>query len=297
MDKWKAVFWKLLFPGTIWIFLLFNASAILLFCAFAVESCPAAIAYFSYVLSAYTLTVVCARMPAIIKRAKKRVYKNKYANRYFTEKELRIRVSLYGGLLLNICFALFKVVMGILYQSKWLFAMAGYHTILSSMRFLLVYRDQNNQKEETDQERWLWGLHSYHVCGWLMLLLNIAISVIVVIVVLDKQAITYPGFMIYAIAAYTFYCLTMAIINMKRYWKRHNPVFSAVKRIEMAKALVSLFTLQVAMLTQFGVAEALENRLANTATGSVVCVVITVMAVLMLTGVKKDYQKIKSDPS
>lgn len=295
MDKWKAILWKLLFPGTVWIFLLFNASAMLLFCAFAVEGCPAAVAYVSYVLSAYTLTVVCARMPAIFKRAKKRVYKNKYANRYLTEKELRIRISLYGGLLLNICFAVFKVVMGVLYRSKWLFAMAGYHTILSGMRFLLVYRDQNNQKEETDRERWLWGLHSYRVCGWLMLLLNIAISVIVVIVVLDKQTITYPGFMIYAIAAYTFYCLTMAIINMVTYWKRHNPVFSAVKRIEMAKALVSLFTLQVAMLTQFGIADALENRLANAATGSVVCVAITVMAVLMLTGVKKDYQGMQSE--
>lgn len=292
MDKWKNILWKLLFPHTFLIFLLFNASVILLVYAFCDETCPELVAYISYFVSAYTLTVVCARMPGIIKKAKKCLYDNKYANKYLTEKELRIRISLYGGLVLNICFAIFKVIMGAMYQSKWLFAMAGYNTILSGMRFVLVYRDQTDKKKETDYEKRLDGLHSYKVCGWLMLLLNSAISVIVAIVVVDNQVISYPGYMIYAIAAFTFYCLTMAIINMVKYWHRHNPVFSAVKRIEMAKALVSIFTLQVAMITQFGVEEGFDYRIANGITGCAVCVIITVMAILMLKGVKKDYAEI-----
>lgn len=292
MDKWKAIFWKLLFPHTFIIFLLFNLSVILLLYAFCDENCPELVAYISYFVSAYTLTVVCARMPGIIKKIKMRLYDNKYANRYLTEKELRIRISLYGGLVLNSCFAVFKVVMGAMYQSKWLFAMAGYNMILSGMRFVLVYRDQTDRKKETDYEKRLDGLHSYKVCGWLMLLLNSAISVIVIMVVFHNQNISYPGFMIYAIAAFTFYCLTMAIINMVKYWHRHNPVFSAIKRIEMAKALVSIFTLQVAMITQFGAADGFDYRMANGATGFSVCVIITVMAILMLIGVKKDYAEI-----
>lgn len=290
MDKWKKIGWKLLFPKTFLVFLLFNASFVLLLYAFLGENCPEMVAYFSYFLSAYTLVIVCARMPKIIKKIKAYLHRNKYTNTLLTEKELRIRISLYGGLAVNICFAIFKVVMGVLYQSKWLFAMAGYNTILSVMRFILVYRDQTERRVESDYEKRARGLHSYKVCGWLMLLLNIAISVIVVIVVLDNQTIVYPGFMIYAIAAYTFYCLTMAIINMVKYWHRHNPVFAAVKRIGMAKALVSIFTLQVAMLTQFGESDGFSMRMANGATGTAVCVIITVMAILMLTGVKQDYE-------
>ena len=290
MDKWKRILWKLLFPKTILIFFLFNASFVLLLYAFCGENCPEAVAYISYVVSAYTLTVVCAGMPRIIKKFKKCLYDNKYANRYLTEKELRIRISLYGGLVFNIGFAVFKVVMGVMFQSKWLFAMAGYNTILSGIRFVLVYRDQIDRKEENEYEKRLHGLHSYKVCGWLMLLLNIAISVIVIMVVFDNQTIVYPGYMIYAMAAFAFYCLTMGIINMVKYWHRNNPVFSAVKRLGMAKALVSIFTLQVAMLTQFGSGEGMNQQFANGATGMVVCVIITVMAVLMLTGVKKDYE-------
>lgn len=290
MDKWKKILWKLLFPHIVLIFFLFNASVALLIYAFYGENCPEIVAYISYFISAYTLTVVCARMPGIVKRVKGRLYSNKYANRYLTEKELRIRISLYGGLVLNIAFAIFKVIMGILYQSSWLFAMAGYNVILSVMRFILVYRDQISMRRESDYERKLQELHSYKVCGWLMLLLNSAISVIVMIVVFGNQTIVYPGYMIYAIAAYTFYCLTMGIINLVKYWHRDNPIFSAVKRIGMAKALVSIFTLQVAMLTQFGAQDDYYNQMANTMTGTAVCVFITVMAVLMLKGVKMDLQ-------
>ena len=185
--------------------------------------------------------------------------------------------------------------MGILYQSGWLFAMAGYNVILSGMRFVLVYRDQTHKKMEADSDKMRWGLHSYRVCGWLMLLLNMAISVIVAMVVLGDQTIEYPGFMIYAIAAFTFYYMTMAIINMVKYWHRHKPIFSAIKRIEMAKALVSIFTLQVAMLTQFGSDDIVSNRVANGATGLVVGIIILTMAVLMIAGGRKDYDSINTE--
>lgn len=293
MDKWKKIGWKLLFPNKIIIFFMVNVSAALLVWAFVGKTCPEAVAYFSYALSAYALTVVCARMPEVIKKFKQYLYKNKYSNKLLTDKDLRIRISLHGGLIVNVSFAIFKVVVGILYQSGWLFAMAGYNTILSIMRFVLVRRDQNDKKVASDYERRLHGLQSYKVCGWFMLLLNFAISVIVGMVVVDKQTIAYPGFMIYAIAAFTFYCITMAIINMVKYWHRQNPVFSAVKRIGMAKALVSIFTMQVAMLTQFGSGDASINKIFNIATGSCVCIIITIMAILMLIDVKKDYKEMR----
>lgn len=294
MNKWKKILWKLLFPHTMIIFFLVNISVVLLLYAFLYPNHIEAVAYVSYFISAYALTIVCVRIPRIVKKAKAGLYRNKYTNKVLTEKELRIRISLYGGLAFNICFAIFKVVMGIMYQSGWLFAMAGYNSILSCMRFLLVRRDLNDRVECSEIEKRRQGLHSYKMCGWMMLLLNIAISLIVFMVVFQNQEIDYPGFMIYAIAAYTFYCLTMAIISMVKYWKRHNPVFSAVKRIGMAKALVSTFTMQVAMLTQFG-EEGLNPQIPNAATGTVVCMMITAMAILMLRGVKQDYQSLEME--
>ena len=191
-------------------------------------------------------------------------------------------VSLYSGLLINTCFACFKVVMGFLYQSKWLFAMAGYNMILSIMRFILAYRELKDKKVKTADQYQKIALRSYWLCGWLMVLLNFAISVIVMIVVFDEHTIAYPGYMIYAIAAYSFYCLITAIINVVKYWKLENPIYAAIKRIVLAKALVSNFTLQVAMLTQFGDLDRLSFKLANAATGFAICSAIMILAVFMI---------------
>ena len=94
------------------------------------------------------------------------------------------------------------------------------------------------------------------------------------------------------LAAFTFYSFTMAIINFIRYRKRENPVYSALKRIDLAKAIVSIFTLQVAMLTCFGDGT-LNAGLMNTLTGVAVTVSINTIAAFMLWGVKKDYKQLE----
>lgn len=292
MDKCKQILQKVLFPRTLVVFLLVNISAIALVYIFCNGKQAEVIGYIFYAISAYTLVVVCVRIPGIVKRVREKLYSNKYMKRYLTEKELRIRVSMYCGLIINNGFAIFQVVVGTLYQSKWLYVMAGYNFILSVMRFVLVRRDQEDKRQESDEERRRQGLRSYKKCGWLMLLLNSAISCIVIMVIFEQHVIRYPGFMIYAIAAYTFYCLIVAIINVVKYWRRENPVFSAVKRLGLAKALVSLFTMQVAMLTQFGGEDVLLQRIANGATGFFVCSSIMAMALLMISDVKKEFQVI-----
>ena len=273
---------KFFTPHVLIVFILVNLSAGLLIYALPNPDCPEMIAYLSYVLSFYSLIVVCIRMVGHIRNIKRKLYENKVKNLYLTDRELRIQVSLYSGLLINTCFACFKVVMGFLYQSKWLFAMAGYNMILSIMRFILAYRELKDKKVKTADQYQKIALRSYWLCGWLMVLLNFAISVIVMIVIFDEHTIAYPGYMIYAIAAYSFYCLITAIINVVKYWKLENPIYAAIKRIVLAKALVSIFTLQVAMLTQFGDLDRLSFKLANAATGFAICSAIMILAVFMI---------------
>ena len=292
MNKWKEVLWKWIFPKTFWVFLLFNAAAVLLTYVFVMQKTNEAIAYGTYLLSCYALVVVCVRIPGMVKRIKTCLYRNKYTQRFLTDKELRTWVFAYFTLILNAVVAMFKVIVGHLYDSEWLYAMAGYHMLASIMVFIIVYREKRNKATE-EQHRFIHGLKSYELCGWFMILMNTAISVIVFYVVFKEQTITYPGFMIYAIAAFSFYSMTMAIINLVKYRRKDNPAFSAIKRISLAKALVSMFTLQVAMLTQFSAGTGIATRLMNFATGAVVCASIMALAVFMLLGVRKDYREVK----
>ena len=53
-------------------------------------------------------------------------------------------------------------------------------------------------------------------------------------------------------AAYTFSSLTLAILNVIRYRQYGSPVYSAAKAISLVAAVVSMLTLENAMLTVFG---------------------------------------------
>lgn len=287
MEKLK----KFIFPHPIIIFILFNFSAVSLIYIFlyGLETHP--VAYALYVVAFYTLVIVCVRIPAIVKWVKEKLHANKYTDTYLTDKDLRMRISMYRGLLISFVFATFKIIMGFIYNSSWLFAMAGYNVILSLMRFIVIFRAQKKGLSELEERKR--GLQSYQVCGWLVMILNVAVSVIMFMVIVQKQTIEYHMIVTIGLAAFTFYCFTMAIINMVKYRDRKNPVYAAIKRIDMVKAIVSIFTLQVAMLTTFnGQGEAMDVNLMNTLTGVAVTIAINTIGAMMIAGVKGDLKEL-----
>ena len=79
----------------------------------------------------------------------------------------------------------------------------------------------------------------------------------------------------------------MAIINVIKYRKK-NLAYSTIKNIDLVKAIVSIFTMQVAMLTRFGTDSPLDMGLMNTLTGVAVTIAINTIAALMLARISKD---------
>lgn len=290
--NWAGVGKRLLFPHTVIVFFMFNITVAGLIYIFLNHYENSWIAGVFYAISFYTLLIVCARIPNIVMKVKNGAYANKYTRTYLTDKELRLRLSMYRGLLINSVFAIFKILLGFLYNSPWLFAMAGYNMLLSIMRFIVIYRSQKKGLTELEERRR--GLQSYQVCGWLVMLLNIATSVIMYMVIVQKQTIEYHMIVTIGLAAFTFYCFIMAIINMVKFRERTNPVYATIKRIDMVKAIVSIFTLQVAMLTSFsGQGQSIDTGLMNTLTGVAVTVAINTIGAMMIYGVKKDFKEIE----
>lgn len=293
-NDWKKIGVKLLFPHTFIVFLLFNLTVAGLVYIFMNHLEENIVAILFYMVAFYTLVIVCARIPQIVKNVKAGLYANKYTNTYLTDKDLRMRLSMYRGLLINFCFAAFKIIMGFVYNSAWLWAMAGYNVILSLMRFIVIARSQKKGLSKIEERRR--GLQSYEACGWLVMVLNIAVSVIMFMVIVQNQTIEYHMIVTIGLAAFTFYCFIMAVINMVKFRERTNPVYATIKRIDMVKAIVSIFTLQVAMLTSFrGQGNEIDARLMNTLTGIAVTIAINTIGAMMLAGVKEDYKELNAN--
>ena len=291
--KWKEKIRKVLFPKTIWVFLLINVMAASLIFIFMRGLEKHWFAYIIYVLSCYVLITVCVRIPGIVKWWRKKLHENKYTDRYLTDKDLRMQISMYRGLLIAIVFATFKIILGFIYDSSWFFAMAGYNVILSFMRFLLVLQLQKKGLSETEEKRQ--GLLCYRLCGWFMLVLNIAVSVLMFMVIVQNQRIEYHMIVCIGLAAFTFYCFTRAVINMIKYKRQKTPIYAAVKRIDMVKAIVSIFTLQVAMLTTFeGQGASIDKGLMNMLTGIAVTIAINTIGTMMIAGVKGDFRVLEN---
>ncbi|MBQ4037073.1 MAG: hypothetical protein IJC84_03000 [Clostridia bacterium] len=238
----------LLFPPiAIMVILLPIATALLVYSmAFlGTASVPAVI---SYVLSAYTLTVWCFKIPDLVRFFKVFRDENKYARLWQADARLRINVSLYGTLIFNTAYALLQLGMGLWHHSFWFCSLAGYYLSLAVMRFFLVRHTRRHQPGE----KMLDELKKYRACGIVFLLMNLALALMIFFMVYWNRTFHHHEITTIALAAYTFTALTTAIINTIKYRKYHSPVYSASKAISLASACVSVLTLESTMLTTFG---------------------------------------------
>ncbi|WP_148408771.1 hypothetical protein [Murimonas intestini] len=243
-------------------------------------------AYISYILSAYAMLVavvgaikICGKMKEIKNRL---VQENALANRYVTDHYFRVSVSLCVALVVNLGYAVLKATGAVLYASAWTGAIAAYYIALCAVRFYLMKKFINAKEKDEEKER-----ISYRNTAVFLFFVNLALAAIVYKVVQDGETYSYPGYIIYVYAGYTFYSFCSSIYNMVKYRRFHSPLLSASKAIGMTAALVSVISLQTAMLTQFGTKGDFSRRLANALTGTAVCVAALSISIFMLVQSKR----------
>ena len=197
---------------------------------------------------------------------------------YREDAVFKSRVILYRGMLLHCLYALLKLVTGLATQSPWFISIAIYYGVLTVLKTGLIRQDLLRLRDGLSDERPLW--ESYRRTGCLMLLLNLALSGITFQVVRDSKSYSYPGILIFAIAAYTFYRITMTIVRLLRARKGTDPLFAAAAFIDCSFAVTSMFTLQTAMFASFS--PELDVRLPNILTGTGVVILITGLSGYMI---------------
>lgn len=291
--KWIKIAKRLLFPHKALIVLFILITIPLLIYSLGYDEANPIIAYGSYVFSAYTLTIFVVQLPPIIKWVKRGLYANYYSSRYLSEPMLRAKISLYTGFGINVIYATLKFLAGLYYRSIWLGAIAVYYVLLSIIRFGLVKRERYLAKQEDNKEKRLHELKTYRFCGYLMFLLNVAVAGLAIQMIWQNKSYSYPGFLIYAFAAYSFYCFGIAIKNMIKYRKLEQPLLSAAKMISFACALTSILALQTALLTQFGTGQEFFSRLMNSLTGTAVCLTVFLLSIRMIRRAGREIKKIE----
>ena len=249
---WKKIGKKLLFPNVLIILLLTIISAALLVYVFVNGLETAAIAYVSYLISFYGLTVLviylCMVLPKQYRNIKQKVYDNPWGNRYMTDAAFRTKISLHMSLAIHLLYVGMNVVLAFMNKTRWFGILAGYYLILAVMQFLLLkYAIQKGIGTERQGE-----LRRARVCAIILLNLNFVLSGAVLMILYQNKGFEYQGILIYAMAAYTFYSTIRAVVDLIRYRKYKSPIMTTTKIITLSSALVSMLSLETAMFFQFG---------------------------------------------
>lgn len=289
LEKIKGILKKIFFLPPVPTLLISIPSYGLVIYALAVENVKPAIAYLAYFLSAYALVITVTGITGVVRLIRrgieshplvKRMLSVSFLNRYITEDTYRAKVALCSGLLINLLYVGIKLFSGIYYKSVWFVTLAVYYILLAVMRFSLLHHVKGQKRRGNDKAaEW----RRYRLCGIILLLMNWALTGIIVLVIFQNSGFEYPGMLIYVMAMYAFYAIITAVINLIKFRKYGSPVLSAAKAIDLTAALVSMLSLETAMLTQFGAAEdaGFRQRMMG-ATGLGVDAIVLGMAVYMI---------------
>ena len=290
---WKKIGKALLFPHIAIMIILIPIAAVLLVGSMVFIGTESVIAYISYVLATYTLTIWCFKIPTLIKFFKTFKNENKYARRWQDDTRLRVNVSLYGSFAWNALYGIFQLWLGFYHHTFWFCSLGGYYICLAVMRFFLVRHTRKYAPGEKMQAE----LMKYRACGIVFLVMNLSLALIIFFMVYWNR--TFEHHMITAItmAAYTFTALTTAIVNVIKYRKYNSPVYSASKAISLAAALVSMLTLESTMLTTFGdgTMTVVAQKWMLGATGGVISALIVATAIYMIVIGTKKLKQLKSE--
>lgn len=292
LKKWC----RRLFVLPLWLALLILAPSLALVAAVLARGGePSALHYGAYFLSAYGTAVTVAAVVRALRRGPEslalvRKFRGTAAGaRYWDDPVFRAEVSLYTGLGINLAYVAVKLISGIYYRSLWFAALSAYYLMLSLLRFALLHHVRRSPigREYASE------LRRCRLCGVLLLVLNQALSAIVTLVVVRNQGFRYGGYLIYVMAMYAFYAVISSAVQAVRFRKYKSPVLSAAKAVNLTAALVSMLSLETAMLAQFGEDEGFR-RLMTAATGFAVCAFVLGLAVYMIVRSSRALKEVTS---
>lgn len=290
-EKWKKALARILYPP-LWlaaVFALLCAAAMLLIDNWS----DTPVAYAVYVVSFYLLSVLIAFfivvLPGKYKEIRQHIYDHPLGHKYLTDASFKVRVSLFNSLVVTLAYSVFNMVSGFLSSSLWLCAIAVYYILLSAIRFILFQHLEKKKQSGLAAE-----YRSYRTAAILMMMLNLTLSAFVHNMIVKSDAMAFSDIYVITSATFTFYFLTMSIVDIVKTRKYHSPVMSAAKAIRFAQALVSLLTLEASMLAHFGDSEAFKRTMLFS-TGTGVCAIVLSMSIYMIVRANQEIKKITQE--
>lgn len=161
---------------------------------------------------------------------------------YRSDYSLATALSSGASACLNLFYALFNGLFGLVQHSAWHIAVFFYYVLLLGIREHILISIRRKRAVRAVYIR----THA------LLLLMNLSMIGPAVIMIRGEREFTYGLIPAIAMAAYTTYRVSLAAFHLKRSHRAHSPLVKELRTIGFIDALVSVMTLQNTLIMANG---------------------------------------------
>ena len=151
-----------------------------------------------------------------------RLAKTELGRRIVGEQRFRMVLTAALGFLLNLLYALYHGMLGVIGMSVWLITMCAYYTVLGTMRLSAVLCERRGGAGASDDTEYF----VMKMSGVLLVLLSLVLAAVNYISLSQNITAIYGEITMITIAAYTFYKITVAVIRAVRQRKNPSPLLA-----------------------------------------------------------------------
>lgn len=220
--------------------------------------------------------------PRIREALRERIRRNKFTDSLVNDYGFRTAAFAAAGFAVNVGYALFDGIMAIAARSLWFGIFALYYLLLSGMRLGVLLGGHAAKKRADGEDLFFARLKIYRWCGAALLPLDLALAGAVTMMVLRQDPLPHAETAAIAAAAYAFYKIILAIINLCKARRLDDPALRALRCIGLTDAAVSLFALQITLVSVFSGDNGEEMLPMNAVTGFCVCALTLALGVGMI---------------
>ena len=302
-EKFKKIWAFIITPPTWFLVISYFLTVIFIACALtlvvigSVNPVIEILSYISYAFAgislAYTVYTIVRFAPKMKNSIVNLMRKSKIVSKLLDDWGYRTVIFAVFSLIINIAYSVFNGVIALLIGSIWYGALATYYILLTLLRGSIVAYHKNKgkyRKEDVGVE----NVIKYRRCGVLLIILPLSLSFAILQMVRDNNAFIHYGWVVYAVALYAFYKITMAIYNMFKAKKNDDMTVKALRCVSLADALVSILALQTTLLHAFSNGGTFV-AFANALTGACVCAITLILGIYMVVNANKKLKQEKRD--
>ena len=209
-----------------------------------------------------------------IRRQQIKLLRKKWSESY----SFKTLISSTASLCVTILFALYHGFLGLAAYSIWHGSICVFYLLLVVIRGIILlteYRIKSEREEEKQRRR----RKTFSITSVLLLLLNLSLMLPISLMVLLQNQVNIGKIPAIAMAAYTTYKITMALIHIRRQ-KIYHVLIRELRTINLIDALVSILTLQSTLImVNSGPAEETNMLTLSSISSAAIYIVIIIVTV------------------